>query len=119
MDNMITEILKAYDDVAITAMKVSQLKGESDSLSELIGSLTEKAKAYREEKDYIGAEAIELIVLDDLKFEFDSMYSEFKEEFKKWEQKYKKFENVCIYYGVQVPTLKDNNVVQFRKGVKK
>lgn len=48
---MITEILKAYDDMAIPAMNVSQLRGETERLSELIGYLTEKAKAYREEKD--------------------------------------------------------------------
>ncbi|MEF9593554.1 hypothetical protein QNN38_02790 [Staphylococcus argenteus] len=115
---MITEILKAYDDMAITSMKVSQLRGEADRLSELIGYLIEKAKAYREEKDIKGAEAIERIILDDLKFEFDSAHEDFKEEFKNWEQKYKKLENVCIYYGVPVPKLKNNNVVQFRKGVK-
>ncbi|RQX27034.1 hypothetical protein DB792_09285 [Staphylococcus warneri] len=115
---MITEILKAYDYMAITSMKVSQLRGEADRLSELIGYLIEKAKAYREEKDIKGAEAIEQIVLDDLKFEFESVYGQFEEEFKNWEQKYKRFENVCTYYGVPVPKLKDNNVVQFRKGVK-
>ena len=47
---MITEILKAYDDMAITSMKVSQLRGEADRLSELIGYLIEKAKAYREKR---------------------------------------------------------------------
>ncbi|ARM68084.1 hypothetical protein [Staphylococcus warneri] len=115
---MITEILKKYDDVAITAMKVSQSRGEADRLSELTGYLIEKAKAYREEGDIKGAEAIEQIVLDDLQFEFESVYGQFEEEFKNWEQKYKRFENVCTYYGVPVPTLKDNNVIQFRKGVK-
>lgn len=118
MNNMITEILKAYDDMAIPAMNVSQLRGETERLSELIGYLTEKAKAYREEGDIKGAEAIEQIVLDDLKFEFESVYGQFEEEFKNWEQKYKRFENVCTYYGVPVPTLKDNNVIPFSKGVK-
>lgn len=75
---MNTEVLKAYDDVAVSAMKVSQLKGELDRLSESTGYLTEKAKAYREEKDIKGAEAIELIVLDDFKHEFDSVYGEFQ-----------------------------------------
>ncbi|PTE71875.1 hypothetical protein [Staphylococcus devriesei] len=115
---MITEILKAYDDMAIPAMNVSQLRGEIERLSELIGYLTEKSKAYREEGDIKGAEAIELIILDDLGSGFDSVYSQFQEEIKTWEQKYKRFENVCTYYGVSVPTLKDNNVIQFRKGVK-
>ena len=78
----------------------------------------EKAKEYREERDIKGAEAIEQIVLDDLEFEFESVYGQFEEEFNNWEQKYKRFENVCTYYGVPVPTLKDNNVIQFRKGVK-
>lgn len=113
---MITEILKAYDDVAIAGMKVSQLRGESERLSELTSYLIEKAKAYREERDIKGAETIEQIVLEDL--EFESVYGQFEEEFKNWEQKYKRFENVCTYYGVPVPTLKDNNVIQFRKGVK-
>ncbi|PTK61292.1 hypothetical protein [Staphylococcus haemolyticus] len=115
---MMTEILKAYDDVAVTAMKVSQLRGEANRISELTGYLDEKAKAYREEGDILGAEAIELIILDDLGSGFDSVYSQFQEEIKTWEQKYKRFENVCTYYGVSVPTLKDNNVIQFRKGVK-
>ncbi|WP_081370516.1 hypothetical protein [Staphylococcus ureilyticus] len=115
---MITEILKAYDDVAIAGMKARELKGELLRLSELTGYLIEKAKAYREEDDIKGAEAIEQIVLDDLNYEFDSLYGQCEEEFNNWEQKYKRFENVCTYYGVPVPMLKDNNVIQFRKGVK-
>ncbi|UUY82058.2 hypothetical protein NUT44_00095 [Staphylococcus haemolyticus] len=87
-------------------MKVSQLRGEADRLSELTGYLDEKAKAYREEGDILGAEAIELIILDDLGSDFDSVYGQFQEEIKTWEQKYKRFENVCIYYGISVPTLK-------------
>lgn len=112
---MITEILKAYDDMTITAMNVSQLRGETERLSELIGYLTEKAKAYREEKDIKGAEAIEQIVLDDLQFEFESVYGQFKEEFKNWEQKYKKLEKVCKYYGIPVPSLKNEKVINFYK----
>ena len=79
---MMTEILKAYDDVAVTAMKVSQLRGEANRISELTGYLDEKAKAYREEGDILGAEAIELIILDDLGSGFDSVYGQFEEEFK-------------------------------------
>lgn len=112
---MITEILKAYDEMAIPAMNVSQLRGETERLSELIGYLTEKAKAYREEKDIKGAEAIEQIVLDDLQFEFESVYGQFKEEFKNWEQKYKRFENVCTYYGISVPSLKSEKVIKLYK----
>ncbi|MCG1884608.1 hypothetical protein K4U42_07765 [Staphylococcus epidermidis] len=112
---MITEILKAYDDMTIPAMNVSQLRGETERLSELIGYLTEKAKAYREEKDIKGAEAIEQIVLDDLQFEFESVYGQFKEEFKNWEQKYKKLEKVCKYYGIPVPSLKSEKVINFYK----
>lgn len=41
---MMTEILKAYDDVAVTAMKVSQLRGEANRISELTGYLDEKLK---------------------------------------------------------------------------
>lgn len=112
---MITEILKAYDDMAIPAMNVSQLRGEIERLSELIGYLTEKSKAYREEGDIKGAEAIEQIVLDDLHFEFESVYGQFGEEFKNWEQKYKRFENVCIYYGISVPSLKNKKVIKLYK----
>ncbi|MBX5319007.1 hypothetical protein HLA86_05360 [Staphylococcus caprae] len=112
---MITEILKAYDEMAIPAMNVSQLRGETERLSELVGYLTEKAKAYREEKDIKGAEAIEQIVLDDLQFEFESVYGRFKEEFKNWEQKYKRFENVCTYYGISVPSLKSEKVIKLYK----
>lgn len=41
---MITEILKAYDDMAIPAMNVSQLRGEANRISELTGYLDEKLK---------------------------------------------------------------------------
>ena len=103
---MITEILKAYDDMAIPAMNVSQLRGEANRISELTGYLDEKAKAYREEGDILGAEAIELIILDDLRSDFDNVYGQFQEEIKTWEQKYKRFENVCTFYGISVPSLK-------------
>ncbi|MDY4022476.1 hypothetical protein, partial [Staphylococcus borealis] len=109
---MMTEILKAYDDVALTAMKVSQLRGEADRLSELTGYLDEKAKAYREEGDILGAEAIELIILADLGNDFDSVYGQFQEEIKTWEQKYKRFENVCTFYGISVPSLKNEKVIK-------
>lgn len=112
---MITEILKAYDDVAVTAMKVSQLRGEANRLSELTGYLDEKAKAYREEGDILGAEAIELIILDDLRSDFDNVYGQFQEEIKTWEEKYKKFEDVCKYYGIPVPSLKNEKVINFYK----
>lgn len=112
---MMTEILKAYDDVAVTAMKVSQLRGEADRLSELTGYLAEKAKAYREEGDFLGAEAIELIVLDDLGSDFDSVYGQFQEEIKTWGQKYKRFENVCTFYGISVPSLKNEKVIKLYK----
>lgn len=112
---MMTEILKAYDDVAVTAMKVSQLRGEADRLSELTSYLDEKAKAYREEGDILGAEAIELIILDDLGSDFDSVYGQFQEEIKTWEQKYKRFENVCTFYGISVPSLKNEKVIKLYK----
>ncbi|WP_418129176.1 hypothetical protein RAL98_04210 [Staphylococcus sp. HKU1] len=112
---MITEILNAYDDVAIAGMKVSQLRGESDRLTELTGYLIEKAKAYREEGDNKGAEAIELVVLDDIKFEFDSVHVEFQEEMENWKQKYNRFENICVYYGVPVPTLKKTTLLSLEK----
>ncbi len=112
---MMTEILKAYDDVAVTAMKVSQLRGEADRLSELTGYLDEKAKTYREEGDILGAEAIELIILDDLGSDFDSVYGQFQEEIKTWEQKYKRFENVCTFYGISVPSLKNEKVIKLYK----
>lgn len=112
---MMEEILKAYDDAAVTAMKVSQLRGEGNRLSELTGYLNEKAKAYREEGDILGAEAIELIILDDLRSDFDNVYGQFQEEIKTWEEKYKKFENVCKYYGIRVPSLKNEKVINFYK----
>lgn len=112
---MMEEILKAYDDAAVTAMKVSQLRGEANRLSELTGYLDEKAKAYREEGDILGAEAIELIILDDLRSDFDNVYGQFQEEIKTWEEKYKKFENVCKYYGIPVPSLKNEKVINFYK----
>ena len=112
------DIFEAYAEAMESNCKLHSLMGEFDRIAELIDYLTEKAKAYREEGDIKGAEAIEQIVLDDLQFEFKSIYGQFEEEFKNWEQKYKRFENVCTYYGVSVPTLKDNNVIQFRKGVK-
>ncbi|MEB7824690.1 hypothetical protein [Staphylococcus chromogenes] len=113
---MINEVFNAFEDVALAGMKASQLRGESDRLSELIGYLIEKAKAYREEGDIKGAEAIELVVLDDLKLEFDSVCGEFREEMKKWKQKTKKLKNVCAMYGVNILLGKDDNIVKFQKG---
>ena len=112
---MIKEILKSYEDVAIASMETSKLKGDLERLSELSGYLIEKSKSYREERDIKGAEAIELIVLDDIKFEVDSVYSKFQEVEKEWEQKYKKLENVCKYYGIPVPSLKSEKVINFYK----
>ena len=112
---MIKEILKSYEDVAIASMETSKLKGDLERLSELSGYLIEKSKSYREDRDIKGAEAIELIVLDDIKFEVDSVYSKFQEVEKEWEQKYKKLENVCKYYGIPVPSLKSEKVINFYK----
>lgn len=112
---MIQEILKSYEDVAIASMETSKIKGDMERLSELSGYLIEKSKSYREERDIKGAEAIELIVLDDIKFEVDSVYSKFQEAEKEWKQKYKKLENVCKYYGIPVPSLKSEKVINFYK----
>ena len=112
---MITEILKAYDDMAIPAMNVSQLRGETERLSELTGYLIEKAKAYREEGDIKGAEAIEQIVLDDLVSDFNIAHDKFDEERKNWKQKVKKLKNVCTFYGFLVPSLKNEKVIKLYK----
>ena len=112
---MMKEILKSYEDVAIASMETSKLKGDLERLSELSGYLIEKSKSYREERDIKGAEAIELIVLDDIKFEVDNVYSKFQEAEKEWEQKYKNLENVCKYYGIPVPSLKSEKVINFYK----
>ena len=112
---MIKEILKSYEDVAIASMETSKLKGDLERLSELSGYLIEKSKSYREERDIKGAEAIELIVLDDIKHEFDSVYGQFQEAMENWKQKYKKFENVCKYYGIPVASLKSEKVINFYK----
>lgn len=112
---MMDEILKGFKELAIISMKKSELKGDMLRLSELTGYLGEKAKAYREEGDVKGAKAIELIVLDDIKFEVDNVYNKFQEAEKEWEQKYKKLENVCKYYGIPVPSLKSEKVINFYK----
>lgn len=113
---MIDEMFSAFEEAAIVGMKLSQLKGESARLSELIGYLIEKAKAYREEGDIKGAEAIELIVLDDLKFEFERVNGEFQEETKNWKQKAKKLKNVCAMHGVNIRLGKYDNIIKFHKG---
>lgn len=112
------DIFEAYADAMESSCELHRVMGEFDRIAELTGYLIEKAKAYREEGDIKGAEAIEQIILDDLGSDFNIVHDKFEEERKTWKEKVKKLKNVCTFYGISVPTLKDDNIVQFRKGVK-
>lgn len=67
------DIFEAYAEAMESNCKLHSLMGEFDRIAELLDCLTEKAKAYREEGDIKGAEAIEQILLDDAGNEFYSV----------------------------------------------
>ena len=109
------DIFEAYAEAMESNCKLHSLMGEFDRIAELIDCLTEKAKAYREEGDIKGAEAIEQIVLDDLGSEFYIVQCKFREERKTWKQKVKKLKDVCTFYGIPVSSLKSEKVINFYK----
>ncbi|GGG89053.1 MULTISPECIES: hypothetical protein [Staphylococcus] len=109
------DIFEAYADAMESSCELHRVMGEFDRISELTGYLIEKAKAYREEGDIKGAEAIEQIILDDLGSDFNIVHDEFEEERKNWKEKVKKLKNVCAFYGISVPSLKSEKVIKLYK----
>ena len=109
------DIFEAYADAMESSCELHRLIGEFDRIAELTGYLIEKAKAYREEGDIKGAEAIEQIVLDDLVSDFNIAHDKFDEERKNWKQKVKKLKNVCTFYGFLVHSLKNEKVIKLYK----
>ncbi|MBM0775240.1 hypothetical protein M3B22_06350 [Staphylococcus epidermidis] len=108
-------IFEAYADTMESNCELYRFMGEFDRITEFTGYLIEKAKAYREEGDIKGAEAIEQIVLDDLGSEFYIVQCKFREERKTWKQKVKKLKDVCTFYGIPVSSLKSEKVINFYK----
>ena len=108
-------IFEAYADAMESNCELYRFMGEFDRIAEFTGYLIEKAKAYREEGDIKGAEAIEQIVLDDLGSEFYIVQCKFREERKTWKQKVKKLKDVCTFYGIPVSSLKSEKVINFYK----
>lgn len=109
------DIFEAYADAMETSCELHRVMGEFDRIAELTGYLIEKAKAYRKEGDIEGAEAIEQIILDDLGSDFNIVHDKFEEERKTWKEKVKKLKNVCTFYGISVPSLKNEKVIKLYK----
>jgi len=112
---MIQEILNAFEEVSSASNKVYSIGGEIDRLSELSGVLSEKVKIYREVDDYDGANAISVILIDDIKSEIDDLFEQFHEAMEIFKQKSKKLKNVCALYGIKVQLGKNNKVINFNK----
>ncbi|MEX5991371.1 hypothetical protein [Staphylococcus haemolyticus] len=109
------DIFEAYADAMESSCELHRLIGEFERIAELTGYLIEKSKAYREEKDIKGAEAIEQIILDDLESDFNIVRDKFEDERKNWKEKVKKLKNVCTFYGISVPSLKSEKVIKLYK----
>ncbi|MGY0757068.1 hypothetical protein [Staphylococcus haemolyticus] len=109
------DIFEAYADAMESSCELHRLIGEFERIAELTGYLIEKSKAYREGKDIKGAEAIEQIILDDLGSDFNIVRDKFEEERKNWKEKVKKLKNVCTFYGISVPSLKNEKVIKLYK----
>lgn len=112
---MNNDIFKAYVEVMDSGLKICKLNGDSKRILKITNYLIEKSELYREEGNIKGAEAIEGIVLDNLQTEFHSVDNEFKKEMKNWKQEYKKYKDVCNFYGIPVPSLKSEKVINFYK----
>ncbi|WP_204172115.1 hypothetical protein [Staphylococcus sp. GDY8P72P] len=109
------EILNAFEEMTSASNKVYSLNGEMNRLSELVGILSEKVKAYREEGDNLGANAIANIALDDIEPVINYLYEDFHKSMKEFEQKTKRLKNVCAFHGINVQLGKDNKVINFYK----
>lgn len=109
-------IFNAFTEFVTTSNKVYELKGELNRLYELSGVLSEKIKAYREVEDYDGANAISVILIDDIQPEVEDLNEDFKVVVKLVEQKAKRFKGVCAYYGINILLGENDNIIKFRKG---
>ena len=112
---MNNDILNAFEEMTSASNKVYSLNAELNRLSELVGVLSEKVKAYREEGDNLGANAIANIALDDIEPEINCLYEDFHKSIKGFEQKAKRLKNVCAFYGINVQLGKDNKIINFYK----
>ena len=112
---MYKDVLDAFQEMSSASNKVYQIGGEIDRLSELSGTLSEKVKEYREVKDYDGANAISVILIDDIKSEIDDLFKQFHEAMEIAKQKAKNLKNVCAYHGINIKLSKNDNVINFHK----
>lgn len=87
----------------------------SNRVYELTGVLTEKVKAYREENDIEGADAISNVVIDDIEPEVKNLYEEFNIAMEVCEKQANKLKNVCAYYGINIQLGKNDNVIKLYK----
>lgn len=113
---MNNDILNAFEEMTSASNKVYSLNGELKRLSELVGVLSEKVKAYREEGDNLGANAIANIALDDIEPEINCLYEDFHKSIKEFKQKAKRLKNVCAFYGINVQLGENDNIIKFNKG---
>lgn len=109
------EILNAFEEMSSASNKVYSIGGEIDRLSELSGVLSEKVTTYREVGDYDGANAISVILIDDIKSEIDDLFEQFYEAMGIFKQKAKKLKNVCAFYDIDIQLDKGNKIINFYK----
>lgn len=112
---MNNKILRAFEEMSLASNEVCSIKGEINRLSELEGSLSEKVKIYREVDDYDGANAISVILIDDIKSEIHDLYEQFCEAMEMFEQKSEKLKNICAIYGINVQLGNGNKIINFYK----
>ncbi|MBN6092369.1 hypothetical protein JZG80_07250 [Staphylococcus saprophyticus] len=112
---MIKEILTAIEEMASSSNTVCTISGEIDRLSELSGVLSEKVKTYREVGDYEGANAISVILIDDVRSELDDLFEKFHKAMEIFEQKAKRLKNVCAFYGINIQLGKDDKIIHFNR----
>lgn len=106
----------AFTEFVTASNKVYELKGELNRLYELSGALSEKVKAYKEVEDYDGANAISVILIDDIQPEIEDLNEDFKIAVNLVEQQAKRYKDVCAYYGINIRLGENDNIIKFNKG---
>ncbi|MDW4166524.1 hypothetical protein QI060_06950 [Staphylococcus saprophyticus] len=112
---MNNDIFNAFVEMTSASNEVYSLKGEFYRLYELAGTLNEKIKAYKEEGNNVGANAIATVLTDDVYLEIECLKDKFQIAFDEFEQKAKRLKNVCAIYGIDIQLGKNDNIINFNK----
>ncbi|EGQ2804309.1 TPA: hypothetical protein REF75_001615 [Staphylococcus pseudintermedius] len=110
---MNNEFVNSITEVALSLSNLSVVQGELERLSKLSGGLEEQVKAYVEEGDHDGANAIMHVLNDDIRSEVLHLYPKYEELYEVYKKKMTKFKNVCTFYGYPIPS---DNIITFPKG---